>query len=1237
MDPINIFNKQDSVNIWQSVGKGIDSIQLFHEKIQEANAKPTFNEQQKSLKEVNARVLEAQVFIESLQDETPDIEVRIKELMDEIPTLKEKLRKIDYNFVTRFLVSSVFEIPNKEATERLRDEIKGKEEELLAFQAFKDGTSQKWIDNALNETKVCLDAVDKNVEAFLSKMESSALYKELTTEEKIKVILKSPIGAVDHILAIENLCIELVSKLPESDRSKGIAQLSQLTEPFLSKLLKEQNFGILPTLIKFPKTSDFSKSFVREHPQEMELLDSMKVSDYEFINTLAKLPEGESLEDFLEEVIETGLFKQNWSPLLLPKEERRSLLDIASKTAELKKGSILEEINTLASLSPDERENYGDYFQNSFKIDPSLNPTVVLGMRQIPMHERAAIAESFPGLDAMKKIAKDTNPVFLFYLIGENVKDAQALAYDKFQHIDDLPEETAKALIQYVKGMGLDKNNYLLEYAIDYDNMLKGDFNPYNLAKSYSGQNQLIDEKMTYSDKVKIFYGLNALNAPENGKVIPFLAKVPSHNRAKAVSVMPKCEGIEKQLLAEKPEVGVGIIQKLAVLSPKEQNWIVQDYALVKALTAFPQDQMMEVLNFIMKFPLDQKTAVPLLERLIKVPAQERTQILGQAKEAALAIKFNIPENVALQDVLDELDLLGKFSLEERLDYVDACKYSYGVIGAQDLKLTTDQNSILEGFLKIPKDRRQYVFDKFPSYLALKGLAEEQNPVFVFYLLPGYVLEGTYSQLNQGDLKELLTKRCYNILINMGDYPEATVIGALDVLDKTDITNQDTLDYIGYVRSTLEGETSPYKVVKKLENLLKEPSTFQPAPTRIENQNIAYDMKKLKAISEATVTNREDLPKQATLEAFNELFHSFTEIQNNNPNLFYEKIGELLSPENKIEEGTAIWTAINTAVTKDAQEILRKLLKETGVVKEVEGKWRVILNHILNEVNEPLEGHFFTPRQESFLNIMSGIVSCDTGKEQGIHAAYAFLKPEERGKVRFSTGLKDIEDIEEEKGREEVLKFLKEKQLTSWEELVNYAKSDTRESAGKLMRILPYDEEFYDSDEDQTIFTLNAAGAWKISEILYKEEVKEQVLPFIYRSIQNFMDNHIQGVSDAVVEELTNTKNVAEPPHQKKYLRNLIGSLVGLSEEIQFDKHSGVINPQLFDLSRDEVLEVFFRHATIRRLVKALTDDINEDIALNQTQELFKAFLPDEKYWDDGKITSSGALQLLLQTVLKKT
>ncbi len=114
------------------------------------------------------------------------------------------------------------------------------------------------------------------------------------------------------------------------------------------------------------------------------------------------------------------------------------------------------------------------------------------------------------------------------------------------------------------------------------------------------------------------------------------------------------------------------------------------------------------------------------------------------------------------------------------------------------------------------------------------------------------------------------------------------------------------------------------------------------------------------------------------------------------------------------------------------------------------------------------------------------------------------------------------------------------------------------------------------------------------------------------------------------MQDLTGSPEIQQGAHQAIYLKNLIGGLVGVSQSVTFDRHTGTLYDQLLVKGRDEVLELLLtKYVTPESYVKEIVRVVN---ALpEENKQLLKSFLGNE-FWDEGVgLNPQGALRLLEQ------
>ncbi len=171
-----------------------------------------------------------------------------------------------------------------------------------------------------------------------------------------------------------------------------------------------------------------------------------------------------------------------------------------------------------------------------------------------------------------------------------------------------------------------------------------------------------------------------------------------------------------------------------------------------------------------------------------------------------------------------------------------------------------------------------------------------------------------------------------------------------------------------------------------------------------------------------------------------------------------------------------------------------------------------------------------------------------------------------------------------------------------------------QKKSSEKLKGLADNEAFYDVSDDYE-YALNDQGADIVLKLYYQEQPKEFVLTFVTEVVRKFIDNHFTG-SGLLMQELTGEKIVSQPPHQLPYLKNLIGVHLGTTHEIIFDEYTGCISRRMLQRSREEILGIFFKHASPNRMVTDLMLEVNAEIDVSEnTNKLFRDFLPEDKFW----------------------
>ena len=303
-------------------------------------------------------------------------------------------------------------------------------------------------------------------------------------------------------------------------------------------------------------------------------------------------------------------------------------------------------------------------------------------------------------------------------------------------------------------------------------------------------------------------------------------------------------------------------------------------------------------------------------------------------------------------------------------------------------------------------------------------------------------------------------------------------------------------------------------------------------------------------------------------------------------------------------------------------------------------------------------GEWFTEREENFILTMMGIQNCTGGKDAGIALTYEMLDPQYRYKVSISKA-RSIEEMEAEKEKLKGVTFIKQ-----------FMAENVNKSSQEIAKALAdyVNEEEYRKERSGTLNTLTMALKWEEDEqwkladndfdilmtekgasallgLVEKEAKAEAVNAFIGQAIQKLMAAQFTGTNElmqelteapkkTVVDENTGESkeiiNIEQGAHQLIYLKNLIGGLVGVSQGIAFDRHTGVLYDRLLARGRDEVLEMLFsKYVTPESYVNEIVRVVNE--LPEDNKQFLKPFL-DNGFWDEaGNLNRQGVLSLLVQ------
>lgn len=417
------------------------------------------------------------------------------------------------------------------------------------------------------------------------------------------------------------------------------------------------------------------------------------------------------------------------------------------------------------------------------------------------------------------------------------------------------------------------------------------------------------------------------------------------------------------------------------------------------------------------------------------------------------------------------------------------------------------------------------------------------------------------------------------------------------------------------------GLKNPFSLFKELKDRFQLASEFTPEKMGVEGVDVRVNMDQLKAMSDALKIKRADLPGVVTLESFDTLFNGLKNKVVSGGEVANEALNAL---------GTSL-ADVEMPILGDPTQFLIGLLKLEGEnVSEVEAKWRAVLWNIMEKDTTKRDDHFFTEQEEVFIKTMMGIQNCEGGKAAGIASSYEQLDSKYRYKLKLSGALSVMEAETEDKklkGLAFVKEFASNQPSNSpanvlAENLIAYV----NEERDRSINITPWleDESFWDEDT----FELNKAGALELLKITKREEAKTLFSQVIGEAVQKLVASQFSG-TNPLMEELIGTNAINQGSHQAIYLKNLIGHLVGVSQAVTFDRHTGVLYDNLINKSREEVLSIFFKYVSPKVLVNEVLRTFKEPS--NETNEALKSFLPEDKYWDEnGALNKLGALELLV-------
>ena len=452
----------------------------------------------------------------------------------------------------------------------------------------------------------------------------------------------------------------------------------------------------------------------------------------------------------------------------------------------------------------------------------------------------------------------------------------------------------------------------------------------------------------------------------------------------------------------------------------------------------------------------------------------------------------------------------------------------------------------------IAKEQRSALIQEILPLLPVFRQIDSQNDIMIFYLLPHELrteerLSSVRSFFEDPAYKTAITTSLEHELSN-----ERTSVSLLMKLAEFATGLQDKLglhDEHPVIQQAIEirscnevvGEKNPFSLYKKLQTLAKESATFQSPSFEISGGKTSFRLDQLQASGKAFKVTREELPKDATQEAWLSLVNTLKQKVESNP-----AAKKLLE-----EEYDTSWEELWNGSLSDPY-LSGILTLSSEKVPVVEAQFRAIVHHLFAKDKTVKPGEIFSEQEDVLIKQGMSIQHCSGGKKEGIAFTYKLLDP---------------------------------------------------------------------------VYQYHAKGL----EGKSPEEI--QAKEFLSSVLQQALSDQFSG-TNALMQELVGIQNINQGSHQAIYLKNLIGPLVGLHHEVAFDRYSGVLYDSLIAKSREEVLQVFFRHFTPQVLLNELMRVVNNDFRTNYN--IVRHIVSDLEGWDYDeetfnpiKLNERGALQLL--------
>jgi hypothetical protein len=751
-------------------------------------------------------------------------------------------------------------------------------------------------------------------------------------------------------------------------------------------------------------------------------------------------------------------------------------------------------------------------------------------------------------ISARKKLQHTVNDLFegpRNKLSLEQKIQALSFIYDNQLHIDDrywfdviIPKEsyeTSTSLQTTLKEIPERERIALIRDCLPFLSSLASDDLIKDMYKLSEEERQRLIQDTTslFTDSTK---------AEEKTRLLMIMSEVPTAERASLIQdSLPLFD--EDMSADDKAD----LLYRMRAIPQEERAPLIQDtlplfdegmsagekLKLLDTMHRIPQEERALLIQDASPFFTDSMQAedkATLLRTMSTIPTAERSSLIQDA----------LPLFNEDMDASDKLELLHAMRYIPQAERASLIQETLPLVNKA--MSVEDKSDLLNEMRAIPQAKRASLIQEILPKLPILRKVIDTSPIVIFYLLPE-------------ELKTIERLKASKSLFKDPEYKAALVAAlACRFSDETApaLLQQKLADFANRYQeelnlheehpvmlqaieilsaSSVVEEKNPFSLHKKLQELAKEPTTFQPPGFRLDQ---------LQAYGKAFNVPRNELPQDATLEAWQLAANGLK-----------QKVESNAAAKNalKKEYGTT-WEQVWKGCLSDPY-LSGLLTLSTGKVSIVEAQFRAILHHLLTKERAVKEGALFSEQEDLLIHQAMSIQYCPGGKKEGIAVIYKSLDP-----------------------------------------IYKYPAKGLAEGDADRLR------------------------------------AKE----FLATWVQDVLSDQFSG-TNALMQELTGTKNIEQAAHQAIYLKNLIGPLVGLHHEVTFDSHTGVLYESLVAKSRDEVLEAFFRHFTPQLLVNELMRVINNDIS--KMYKIVKPLMSGSAGWDYDEETykttlnEQGALQIL--------